>query len=211
MGTFNHHLFTTFPVVGILRGFSHELTVEIAGVAADSGLACLEVTMNSPGACASIRAILEDCGDRMNVGAGTVCSLDDLDRALAAGAQFVVSPITDTEMIRRCVALSVPVFPGAMTPTEIHQAWTAGATMVKVFPAGTLGPKHIKGVKAPLDGVKLLPTGGVSLENAHEFLQAGADGLGVGSPLFDEKRMLARDWNWLREQIAGFRALFAQT
>jgi 2-dehydro-3-deoxyphosphogluconate aldolase/(4S)-4-hydroxy-2-oxoglutarate aldolase len=103
------------------------------------------------------------------------------------------------------------VFPGAVTPTEILQAWSAGATMVKLFPAAQLGPGYVSAVKGPLDQVPLLPTGGITLENAREFLDAGAAGFGVGSPLFQKARMADRQWDWLRERIAAFRDLWPRT
>jgi 2-dehydro-3-deoxyphosphogluconate aldolase/(4S)-4-hydroxy-2-oxoglutarate aldolase len=167
--------------------------------------------MNSPEVGRQIRTIREQCGSRLFVGAGTVTSSAELGVALEAGAQFIVSPVTDVGLVAECVRRGVPVFPGAVTPTEILQAWSAGATMVKLFPAAQLGPGYVSAVKGPLDQVPLLPTGGITLENAREFLDAGAAGFGVGSPLFQKARMADRQWDWLRERIAAFRDLWPRT
>ena len=130
----------------------------------------------------------------------------DLDAALEAGASFIVAPIVAPEVIARCVREKVPVFPGAFTPTEIALAWDLGASAVKVFPAGVVGPAYIKAVKAPLSDVKLMPTGGVTVDNLKAWAAAGADAYGVGSPLFDAGRVAAEDWPWIERQCARFRA-----
>jgi len=204
----NPETFAAFPIVGILRGFPLELTREIARESANAGLLALEVTMNTTGATEQIAALVQDVGDRLCVGAGTVTSVEEFRAARDAGAGFIVTPNLDLDVLRLCQEAGIPAFPGAMTPTEIVTAWTHGATMVKLFPAGALGPGYLKAVKAPLDRIPLLPTGGVSLENAAAFLAAGASGFGVGSPLFARARMEARDWAWLRERIAAFQELF---
>jgi 2-dehydro-3-deoxyphosphogluconate aldolase/(4S)-4-hydroxy-2-oxoglutarate aldolase len=143
-------------------------------------------------------------GDRGNVGAGTVTTIELLDQALAAGATFIVTPAVLPDVIRACVERKVPVLPGAMTPTEILTAWRLGSTMVKVFPADQLGPGHIKAVKAPFPEIPLMPTGGVTVETLPAFKKAGADAFGVGGPLFDPKQVAAGNWGWFREQAARF-------
>jgi len=202
---FSWDIFNKLPIVGILRGFDADLTVEIAVAAMERGLTTLEVTMNTAGAAEQIAALLEATKGEMNIGAGTVRSLEELDQALQAGAMFIVTPTVLPEVIERCVKQDIPVFPGAFTPTEIHRAWTAGASMVKLFPAGQFGPSYIKIVKAPLDDVKILATGGVRLSNVKEYIDAGADAFGLGTPLFRRERMEDRDWAWLGGQIQGFR------
>lgn len=117
-----------------------------------------------------------------------------MDLAIKAGSQFIVTPILDPDVVRTCVSKNIPVFPGAYTPTEIYQAWKLGASMVKVYPATSLGPEYIKDVKAPLTNIKLMPTGGINLDNIQIFIKAGADGLGIGSQLFD--KTLIKDENW---------------
>lgn len=200
--------FARFPVIGILRGFAPELALDAGRAAAGAGLAALEVTLNSPGAVEQIRALRQALGASVWVGAGTVLDANQASAALAAGAQFLVSPVVEAGVLAAGREAGVGLFPGAMTPTEVLQAWRLGATMVKVFPAGPLGPAYIKALKAPLSGIPLLPTGGIGLQNAELFLAAGADGFGIGEPLFDQGRIVARDWAWLRQRVGDFQALF---
>ncbi len=201
---FNAAQFRELPVVGILRFFPAEQVKQLIPATLAGGLRNLEITMNSAGAEDLIRLACELVGDRGNVGAGTVTTVAELDRALAAGAAFVVTPAVVPEVIRACVERAVPVMPGAMTPTEILTAWRLGATLVKVFPADQLGPAHIRAVKAPFPEIPLMPTGGVTVETLPAFQQAGADAFGVGSPLFDSKRAAAGDWEWFTRQAARF-------
>ena len=172
------------------------------------GLVNLEVTLNSPGAADLIRLTRDLMGDRGNVGAGTVTSMEDLRLALDAGASFIVTPVVVPEVIRACVDAGVPVMPGAMTPTEIFTAWKLGATMVKVFPADQLGPGHLKAVKAPFPQIPLMPTGGVTVETLPAFRDAGADAFGVGGPLFDPRQVAAGHWDWFRERASRFRGAY---
>jgi 2-dehydro-3-deoxyphosphogluconate aldolase/(4S)-4-hydroxy-2-oxoglutarate aldolase len=201
--------FAAFPVIGILRGLDPELSVEVGQVAAAAGLAAIEVTLNSPGALAQIRALRQALGAAVAVGAGTVLDAEDAQQALAAGAQFLVSPGLDAGMMAVGRAAGVPLFPGALTPTEVLAAWRAGATMVKLFPAGALGPAYVKALTAPLGHIPLLPTGGIGLPNLAAFLEAGAAGAGVGEPLFEKERLRQRDWAWLTERIGQFRQVCA--
>src|SRR5205823_2036101 len=154
--------------------------VEIVRAGIRGGLRNLEITMGSPQTPEQIREVCASAGERMCVGAGTVLNVELLEQALAAGASFIVTPIVNVDVIEECVRRKIPVFPGAYTPTEILRAWELGATMVKVFPADTLGPGYIKAVKAPLPQVKLMPTGGVDLKTLPSFIKAGADGFGIG-------------------------------
>lgn len=198
-------------VIGILRGFGRQTVERIVPACVRGGLRQLEITMNSPGAAGLIRLATELSKGALEIGAGTVLNETQLDEALNAGATFVVTPVVNEPVIRRCVALRVPVFPGGFSPTEIVRAWDLGATMVKIFPADQLGPAYIRNIKAPLPHVKLLPTGGVSLETLPAFVSAGADGFGVGSPLFEKERIAAGDWNWLEKQCRAFVLAAGQT
>lgn len=202
--TFNTALFQKLPVVGILRFFKRAEVEKLVPASVDGGLNTIEVTMNSAGATDLIRLTCDLMGEKGNVGAGTVTTLEALDQALAAGASFIVTPAVIPDVIRACVERKVPVMPGAMTPTEILTAWRLGATMVKVFPADQLGPGHIKAVKAPFPEIPLMPTGGVTVETLPAFKKAGADAFGVGGPLFDPKQVAAGNWPWFREQAARF-------
>ena len=191
-------------LIGILRGFGARQVEALVPVCQRGGLGHLEITMNSPEAAGSIRLARGLAGEALRIGAGTVVDERQLDEALAAGARFIVTPVVNPTIIRRCVAAGVPIFPGAFSPSEIVQAWELGATMVKVFPADQLGPAFIKNVKAPLPHIKLLPTGGVTLASLPAYAKAGADGFGVGSPLFDARRIRAGDWSWLEQQCRAF-------
>ena len=202
--SFNDALFKKLPVVGILRFFKRAEVEKLVPASIEGGLCNVEVTMNTAGAEDLIRLTVDLMGAKGNVGAGTVTTLETLDRALKAGATFIVTPAVVPDVIQACVQRKIPVMPGAMTPTEILGAWRLGATMVKVFPADQLGPGHIKAVKAPFPEIPLMPTGGVTVETLPAFKKAGADAFGVGGPLFDPKQVAAGNWGWFREQAARF-------
>ena len=165
---FSWELFDEAPVVGIVRGIPLEKVLKIAEVYVESGLTTIEITMNTEGATEIITALRKRF-PQLNVGAGTVCSLLDLTNAVNAGAQFIVTPIIDAEVIKKSVELNIPIFPGAYTPTEIYNAWKLGASAVKIFPATQLGTQYIKDIAAPLNKIKLLPTGGVSVSNINSL------------------------------------------
>ncbi len=191
---FSWNGFSKVPIVGIIRNLSFDTIEKILPIYLSAGLTTIEITMNTQAAAEIIRFAADKYKGQLNVGAGTVCNTDDLDLAIKAGSQFIVTPILDPDVVRTCVSENIPVFPGAYTPTEIYQAWKLGASMVKVYPATSLGPEYIKDVKAPLTNIKLMPTGGINLDNIQTFIKAGADGLGIGSQLFD--KILIKDENW---------------
>ena len=197
---FRTELLEKNPIVGILRGFHTDQLHPLVQAVLEGGLTSLEVTMNTPGAAEQIGIARSAFGNRMNIGAGTVTTLQRLEEALEAGANFIVTPTLAPEVVARCVELNVPVFPGAFTPTEISRAWDMGATMVKVFPAEVLGPGYLRAVKAPLPHIRLMPTGGVDLQTIGDYCRAGAEAVGVGSPLFKADRVAASDWSWIRER-----------
>nr|WP_293844074.1 bifunctional 4-hydroxy-2-oxoglutarate aldolase/2-dehydro-3-deoxy-phosphogluconate aldolase [uncultured Arsenicibacter sp.] len=200
---FSATLFAQAPIVGIIRGLSAEEVGRLLPVYLDAGLTTVEITMNTPGAAGMIAAAIAAYAGRLNIGAGTVRSMADLDAALEAGAQFIVTPSLNEAVIRSCVARQVPVFPGALTPTEIELAWSLGATMVKVYPASAFGPGYIRDVKAPMDEVKLLPTGGVDAGNIGAFFRAGADGVGMGGQLIDKSLIRADDMQGLSRHFSA--------
>jgi 2-dehydro-3-deoxyphosphogluconate aldolase/(4S)-4-hydroxy-2-oxoglutarate aldolase len=197
---FSWELFDEAPVVGIVRGIPLEKVLKIADVYVESGLTTIEITMNTAGAI-EIITVLINIYPQLNVGAGTVCSLFDLTEAVNAGAQFIVTPIIDAEVIRKSVELNIPIFPGAYTPTEIYNAWKLGASAVKIFPATQLGNQYIKDIAAPLNKIKLLPTGGVSVANINSFFQSGAIGVGMGSSLFDKKMVDEENFEGLKKHF----------
>lgn len=202
---FDEARFLALPVVGILRGFSADETSQALGAAVRGGLTTAEITMDTPGATDRIREAVAAHGHVMNVGAGTVTSVERLELALSAGAMFVVTPTLVTGVIERCVARGIPVFPGALSPTEIFRAWEMGATLVKVFPAEGKGLGFIEDLKGALPQVGLMPTGGVSVATLGELARAGASGFGVGGPLFQKERVTAGDWVWVEAQSRAFR------
>ncbi len=204
--SFNWLHFEEFPVIGILRGIAPADLAPLASAAADAGLRNLEITMNTDGAPAMIRRLVEEYGDRMNIGAGTVCRMDDLDLAEQAGAMFAVMPILDLDVVRACKYRRIVAVPGAFTPTEIYRAWDAGADLVKVFPAHTLGPNYVKAIAGPLPQIRLVPTGGVALDNIRAYRDAGAAGYGIGGLFFDRGRIAAGDWDWIGNQVKAFKA-----
>lgn len=204
MNCFSTDLFHAIPLIGILRGFGPQSLEPIIQACLAGGLTNLEVTMNSPDAPSQIRAAVRSANGKLNIGAGTVLSVKQLAEALDAGASFIVTPTLQRDVVRSCVVKNIPVFPGAFSPGEILEAWDIGATMVKIFPAEVLGPAYIKAVKAPLPHVKLLPTGGVDLNTIQSYMAAGADGFGVGSPLFNRDRIENENWGWLENQCKAF-------
>ncbi len=179
-------------LVPVLRARSHDEAMSVAIAVEKGGVPILEVTMTVPGALDVIRQMVEKCGSRVLVGAGTVLDPETARLCILAGAQFVVSPSLKISTIEMCHRYSVPVFPGALTPTEVVTAWEAGADAVKVFPCSALGgASYLKALKAPLPQIELIPTGGVSLSTAEQFLAAGAFALGVGGDLIDAASIAA--------------------
>lgn len=202
--TFSWELFSKAPIVGIIRGLSAEVVSQILPIYREAGLTTIEITMNTAGAETMIRQALETTSEGLNIGAGTVCTKEDLDRALEAGAQFIVTPIINKKVIKACVKRNVPIFPGAFTPTEIYNAWSLGASMVKVYPATSLGPAYIKDLKAPMNQLKVIPTGGISLDNMAAYFKAGADSVGIGSHLFDKTFIQQKNWSGLKSHFEQF-------
>ncbi|HYE59000.1 MAG TPA: bifunctional 4-hydroxy-2-oxoglutarate aldolase/2-dehydro-3-deoxy-phosphogluconate aldolase [Rhodothermales bacterium] len=184
-------------VVRLSDGAALGRTVEalVAG-----GVRAIEVTMTVPGAVEHIRALARDAEGDVLVGAGTVLDPDTAQAVIDAGARFVVSPAFDAEVVARCHAAEVAALPGAYTPTEILRAWTAGADVVKVFPATALGPRYLRDVRGPLPDVRLMPTGGVTVENVGEWIAAGAVAVGLGTDLVDSRRIAAGDFPGLTER-----------
>jgi len=187
-------------VVAVIRLKDAARLAEVAAALSRGGVTALEVTMTVPGAVEIIREMARTKAPGTLVGAGTVLDAGTATDVIAAGADFVVSPITDPETIRACREAGVLVAPGAFTPTEIVSAWNAGASLVKVFPATSLGPQFVRDMRGPLPHIRLMPTGGVTLENAREFLAAGAAAVGIGTALVDAKSVESGDWEALESR-----------
>jgi 2-dehydro-3-deoxyphosphogluconate aldolase/(4S)-4-hydroxy-2-oxoglutarate aldolase len=185
-------------IVAIIRMKEPQKVRAVADAIAAGGARALEVTMTVPRAVELIAELAPTMPSGFLLGAGTVVDAATAKRVIDAGAQFVVGPVFRREVIAACHERDVPVLPGCFTPTEILDAWDAGADIVKVFPATALGPGFIKDVRAPLPHVKLMPTGGVTLDNAGEWIKAGAVAVGVGTALLDAKAIAAGDYAALR-------------
>jgi 2-dehydro-3-deoxyphosphogluconate aldolase/(4S)-4-hydroxy-2-oxoglutarate aldolase len=196
-------------VVAILRRTEAALAVETAHALLRGGISVIEVTLNTAGALEMLRAMREAVGDRAVLGAGTVLDSAAAEAALQAGAQFIVSPHTDTALVGDMAARGVPCIPGAFSPTEVLTAWRAGASLVKLFPAGPVGAGYLRDVRGPLADIPLLPTGGVTLDNAATFIAAGAWGLGLGSALVAPDLVAAGRFDELSRRAAAFAEIAA--
>jgi 2-dehydro-3-deoxyphosphogluconate aldolase/(4S)-4-hydroxy-2-oxoglutarate aldolase len=175
-------------IIPVVRATTADEAMRAIDAIREGGIAVLEITMTVPGAVDVIEQVTARFGNDALVGAGTVLDAETAKACIAAGAQFIVSPALNMETIAYCRAQDVAVMPGALTPTEVVQAWNAGADLVKVFPAGAVGgASYLKALKAPLPQIELVPTGGVSLKTAADFIKAGAAALGVGADLVDIK------------------------
>jgi 2-dehydro-3-deoxyphosphogluconate aldolase/(4S)-4-hydroxy-2-oxoglutarate aldolase len=186
-------------VVAIIRMKEPDRLRAVIDALAAGGLRAIEVTMTVPGAIDLIAQIAPTLPPDFLFGAGTVLDADTAGRAIDAGARFIVSPVFRAAVIDACHRRDVPAMPGCLTPTEILDAWDAGADIVKVFPATTLGPGYLKDVRAPLPQVKLMPTGGVTIDNAGDWIEAGAVAVGVGSALVDNQAIAAAHYHRLEE------------
>jgi 2-dehydro-3-deoxyphosphogluconate aldolase/(4S)-4-hydroxy-2-oxoglutarate aldolase len=181
-------------LVAIVRLERYDRAVEIARALLAGGISALEFTLTGAGAHGAIGACREALGDAAQIGVGSVLSPGDAEAAIDAGAQFVVTPALRLAVIAACVARGAPILCGALTPTEALAAHDAGADMVKIFPARIGGPQYIKDILAPLPFLKLVPTGGVSAENARAYLDAGAVAVGIGGNLIAAAAVVANDW-----------------
>jgi 2-dehydro-3-deoxyphosphogluconate aldolase/(4S)-4-hydroxy-2-oxoglutarate aldolase len=187
-----------------LRHTAPDLAVRTAEALVAGGVTALEVTMNSAGALHMLEAMHAALGDQVLLGMGTVLDMQAAEAALAAGARFIVCPHTDADLVRGVSQRGLPIVPGAFTATEIVTAWSAGASLVKVFPMGSVGPAYLKDLRGPLGHIPFVPTGGVTLENAGAFIDAGAWGLGLGSALASPRLIEAGDFAELTRRAAAF-------
>jgi 2-dehydro-3-deoxyphosphogluconate aldolase/(4S)-4-hydroxy-2-oxoglutarate aldolase len=180
--------------VAVIRTDSPDRLVELAQALCVGGVVCFEITMTVPNALDGIRLVTQEMGGSVLVGAGSVLDAATAEAAIAAGARYVVSPVFKPEVVVAAHANDAAAMPGCFTPTEILAATEAGADIVKVFPAGVLGLPFFKGVLAPMPHLRLMPTGGVTLQNAGDWIRAGAVAVGVGSELVDKAAVAAGDW-----------------
>jgi 2-dehydro-3-deoxyphosphogluconate aldolase/(4S)-4-hydroxy-2-oxoglutarate aldolase len=192
-------------LIPVIRVSSAQEAVDVADAIKEGGVTLIEITMSVPGAIDTIKELTRKYKDEIIMGAGTILDPETARAALLAGAQFIVTPTLNLDVIQLAHRYSAVVVPGAMTPTEILTAWNAGADMVKVFPAAQLGgPEYLKALRGPLPQILLVPTGGVNLQNAGAFIKAGATALGVGGELVDKKAVKEKKFNVITENTRAF-------
>lgn len=192
-------------VVPVVRADSADEATRLIEAVKAGGIDIFEITMTVPGAIDLIKKLVGRFGETALIGAGTVLTPEQARNCIAAGAKFVISPALNLETIEFCKQNEITVMPGALTPTEILTAWNAGADFVKVFPSGALGgASYIKSLKAPLPHIEMIPTGGVSLETAGDFIKAGASAVGVGSDLIDLQALRGRREHEITEKARRF-------
>ena len=197
-------LLTDPGIIAVVRAQQAAQVLPLSEALMAGGVRAIEITMTTPNALAAIREAREKIGDRALIGVGTVLDADTCRAAIAAGAEFVVTPICRTELVAITHAAGCPIMLGAYTPTEAQLAHEAGADFIKIFPADTLGAGYIKSLRAPLPHLRIVPTGGVDVQNVADFLKAGCAALGVGSSLVSAKILQAADWPELTRRAGAF-------
>jgi 2-dehydro-3-deoxyphosphogluconate aldolase/(4S)-4-hydroxy-2-oxoglutarate aldolase len=195
-------------VIALIRADSPDGLLDCAKALAAGGLTSIELTMTTPGALRMLEKVIAELPDFL-FGLGTVLDAETARVGILTGAKFVVTPAFRPDVIAVCKRYSVPVFSGALTPTEILNTWEAGADAVKVFPADSFGPAYIKAVKAPLPHIEMVPTGGVNENNVGEFLKAGAFATAAGSSLVDGKALKEKNWAAITAKAKAFAAAVA--
>jgi 2-dehydro-3-deoxyphosphogluconate aldolase/(4S)-4-hydroxy-2-oxoglutarate aldolase len=198
-------------IVAVVRSQDSQQLVEVVRALADGGVTVAEITMSVPGALDVIKQARATLGDRVLLGAGTILDPETCRAAILAGAEYIVAPTLNFEVIKMCHRYDKLVMPGAFTPTEILAAWEAGADIVKVFPADVVGPAFFKAIKGPLPQVRVMPTGGVDLTTAATFLKAGACCLGVGGQLVEPAAVAAGNFNRIRELARQYASIVKDT
>lgn len=198
-------------IVAVVRTNSAGSAIKSIEAIYRGGIIVAEVTMTVPGALQALEKIADSLGDKIILGAGTVLDPETARACLLAGAQFFVTPALKLATIEMAHRYSKPIFPGALTPTEVLTAWEAGADVVKVFPCGNMGgPKYIKALKGPFPQIEMVPTGGVNLETAGEFLKAGACAVAVGGELIDAATIKAGRYDVFEERARQYVAAVKQ-
>ena len=192
-------------IVAIVRGFAPDICLKLAEAYAKGGIGLVEVTFNQRApetwkdTATAIRAIRERFAGTMRVGAGTVLTEEQLSMCIDAGGEYMITPNVNVSLIRSCVAKGLVAMPGAMTPSEAVDAWEAGASFVKIFPAGSLGPGYVKAICAPLSHIPFLAVGGISPDNVADFIRAGCVGAGVGGNLTNKEWIASGAWDKVAE------------
>lgn len=197
-------------VVAVIRADSSEQLLDVARALVAGRVTAMEVTMTTPNALDVIRDVIATFGDTVLMGVGTVLDPETARAAILAGAQFVVTPVMRPEIIACCRRYAVPIVCGAYTPTEALAAHEAGADFIKIFPADTLGPGYIKALKAPLPQLEIIPTGGVDVDTAGDFIRAGCAAVAAGGSLVSKKALQSGDWATITATAAALVAAVAE-
>jgi 2-dehydro-3-deoxyphosphogluconate aldolase/(4S)-4-hydroxy-2-oxoglutarate aldolase len=198
-------------VVAVMRAPSGEMLSDVAEALLAGGVDVIEVTFTVPGAHRVLEQVADRLGGKILLGAGTVLDSETARIALLAGAEFIVAPTVNLEVIRLCQRYDKVVIPGALTPTEVLTAWESGADIVKVFPSELTGPGYLKALHGPLPQVRLMPTGGVNLQTAADFLRAGACALGIGGALVEAKAVAAGDMHRIQSLAQQYVQIVKET
>lgn len=202
--------FKKLPIMGILRGVESDSIEPLLETIESAGLKTIEITMNTTGAAYLIRKAVTYTKGKLTIGAGTVLDAKSLKSALDSGASFVVTPVLVDEVMKHCGKSNIPVFPGALTPLEIYNAWKAGATMVKVFPAKAFGPAYFKEIKGPFNNIELLACGGVTAQNMNEYFSNGASAITFGASVFRKEWLKMKDFKSIGARIKEFVSNFEE-
>jgi len=197
-------------VVAIIRADNSEQLIDASRALIDGGISGIEVTMTTPNALKVIADVCRVFGDKALVGVGTVLDVKTAEEALAAGAKYVITPVLKPEVIAFCNKVGVPIFAGSYTPTEAQTAYELGADFIKIFPADGLGPKYIQAIRGPLPHLKIVPTGGVDVNTAGDFIKAGCVGVAAGSTLVSKDILKNKDWTKLTDLAGQFIAAVAK-
>jgi len=190
-------------LIVVMRAASAEQYPEVISTLADAGVRSMELTLTTPGTLEALPDLHRRFGDRVDLGVGTITTVQQARRAAAGGAAYLVTPVTDHAVITAAIDRGVPIVPGGLTPTELHSAWAAGASAVKVFPAGVVGAGYVKDLRGPFPELRVIPSGGVDLETAQAWLAAGADAVSVGGPLLGDA-FTGGDLSELADRAAQF-------
>lgn len=198
--TLNHIL--NYGVVAVVRMKDTQSVLKVVEAISLGGIKCIEITMTVPGAVKIINDLSRSVGSDVIIGAGTVIDANTANNVIDAGAKFVVGPVVDLDMIQTCVNRNVVCMPGCFTPTEILKGWQAGGDIIKVFPATSVGPKYFKDITGPFPEIRLMPTGGVTIDNVGEWVKAGAVAVGIGSDLLNMHIIEEKRYDELTERAA---------
>ena len=197
-------------IAAVVRGQSDEQILKAIDAALAGGVNVIEVTFTVPNALEIIKQLAAKISDEVILGAGTVTTPELAASAIDAGAQFLVSPNTNVATIEMAKSKNVPIFPGALTPTEVFTAWRAGGDVIKIFPANVMGPSYLKDLHGPFPDIPFMPTGGVDLNTARTWLENGAVALGVGGALIDKKLMAEGNYDEITNRARKFREIIKE-